>query len=159
MKAAEHGWSVFLSAFCWEFCVDSGYVWAIGFYFTIVVLDLALQLVGILGTVRKDFNSPAFTLFSSVCLDLAGDSNYLLPDADLLWLPVPANVLVNAVLNWSIIPYLFDCYSVFALFISMVTSKLRFLVFSSSSFLIYAVEISAPSPLCSSTYSINVSSI
>jgi hypothetical protein len=159
VKAAEYGWSFFLSAFYWEFCVDSGYVWAIGFYFTIVVLDLALQLVGILGTVRNDFNSPAFTLFSSVCLDLAGDSNYLLPDADLLWLPVPANVLVNAVLNWSIIPYLFDYYSVFAFFISMVTSKLKFLVFSSRSFLIYDVEISAPSSLCISTYSINVSSI
>ena len=51
---------------------------------TIVVLDLALQLVGILGTVRNDFNSPAFTLLSSVCLVLAGDSGYLLPDADLL---------------------------------------------------------------------------
>lgn len=159
MKAAEDGWSCFLSAFCYEFWVDSGYVWATSFYFTIVVLDLALQLVGILGAVRNDFNSPALGLVSSVCLLLAGDSKCLLPDADLLWIPVPANVLVKAVLNCPSMPYLFAGFSVFAFLRSMVTSKLKFLVFSSRSFLICYVDMSAPSWRCSSTYSIKVSSI
>lgn len=163
MKAAEDGWSYFLSAFCYEFWVDSGYVWATSFYFTIVVLDLALQLVGILGAVRNDFNSPALGLANSVCLLLAGDSKCLLPDADLLWIPVPANVLLKAVLNedenWPIMPYLFAWFSVFAFLRSMPTSRLKFLVFSSRSFLICYVEMSAPSWRWSSTYSINVSSI
>ena len=86
-------------------------------------MDLALQLVGILGTVRNDFNSIAFAFYSSVCLLVAGDSGILVPDADLLCPPLPANVLDKALLNWSMIPGLLG-FSVFAFLRSIGASKL-----------------------------------